>query len=134
MTGSPRPLSPIEGGACPVVELARSASRKRFALIWAVLILPALSSGCAPETKIEASPDCIGRINKAALQAMKRTRPLGQMTIFGPPTSFGPHLLRVEVRVFGGRTELYAVDVTIDSACNILGASTRLEASDWDLR
>jgi hypothetical protein len=109
-------------------------SWRRLALTWTVLTLAAFSSGCAPETKIEASPDCVARVNKAALQAMNRTRPLGQMTIFGPPTSFGPHLLRVEVRVFGGRTELYAVDVTIDNACNILGASTRLEASDWDLK
>jgi hypothetical protein len=113
---------------------ARFSQCKRPALISLALTIAAFSSGCVPETKIETNPDCVARVNKAALQAMKRTRPLGQMTIFGPPTSFGPHLLRVEVRVFGGRTELYAVDVTIDNACNILGASTRLEASDWDLR
>jgi hypothetical protein len=87
-----------------------------------------------PETKIETNPDCVARVNKVALQAMNRTRPLGQMTIFGPPTSFGPHLMRVEIRVFGGRTELYAVDVTIDNACNILGASTRLETNEWPSR
>jgi hypothetical protein len=115
-------------------EHAISAQCKRLALVSTVLALAALGSGCVPETKIETNPDCVARVNKAALQAMNRTNPLGQMTIFGPPTAFGPHLLRVEVRVFGGRTELYGVDVTIDNACNILGASTRLEASDWDLR
>ena len=116
------------------LERATSAQRKRPALISIVLTLAAFSSGCVPETKTETNPDCVARVNKAALQAMKRTRPLGQMQIFGPPTSFGPHLLRVEVRVFGGRTEIYAVDVTIDNACNILGASTRLETNDWHLR
>jgi hypothetical protein len=136
MTGSsPHPsLSPRERGEPTFVERAGSAQHKRFALISTALTLAAFSSGCVRETKIEASSDCVGRVNKAALQAMNRTRPLGQMTIFGSPTSFGPHLLRVEVRVFGGRTELYAVDVTIDNACAILGASTRLEASDWDLK
>jgi hypothetical protein len=136
MTGSPRllALSSKEQGECPFAHRARLARRSRLALISTVLTLAVCSSGCAPETKIEASPDCITRVNKAALQAMNRTRPLGQMTIFGPPTSFGPHLLRVEVRVFGGRTELYAVDVMIDNSCAILGASTRLEASDWDLK
>jgi hypothetical protein len=130
MTDSPHP----DRGEPPIAERARSGQRKRLALIATVLNIAAFSSGCMPETKIEAGPDCTARVNKAALQAMNRTRPLGQMTIFGPPTAFGPHLLRVEVRVFGGRTELYAVDVTIDNACNVLGASTRLEASDWDLK
>ncbi len=62
---------------------------------------------------------------------MKRTRPLGQIQISSLPTAFGPHLLRVEVGVYGARTEMYAVDVTIDGACNILGASTRLETNEW---
>jgi hypothetical protein len=131
MTDSPHPA---DRGAPPFVERAGSGQCKRLALISTVLTLAAFNSGCVPETKIEANPDCVARVNKAALQAMNRTRPLGQMTIFGPPTSFGPHLLRVEIRVFGGRTELYAVDVTIDNACTVLGASTRLESSDWDLR
>jgi hypothetical protein len=111
-----------------------STRRKRLALISTVLTLAAFSSACVPETKTEASPDCVARINKAALQAMNRTRPLGQIQISSLPAAFGPHLLRVEVRVFGGRTEIYAVDVTIDNACNILGASTRLETNEWNLR
>jgi hypothetical protein len=111
-----------------------STRRKRLALISTVLTLAAFSSACVPETKTEASPDCVARINKAALQAMKRTRPLGQIQISSLPAAFVPHLLRVEVLVFGGRTEIYAVDVTIDNACNILGASTRLETNEWNLR
>jgi hypothetical protein len=110
-------------------ERARTGPRKRSALISAALTLSALSSACEPE--VRTSPDCVAKVNKAALQAMKRTRPLGQMQIFGSPTSFGPHLQRVEVGVYGARTEMYAVDVTIDNACNILGASTRLETNVW---
>ena len=136
MTGSAHPQSSSvsEGRKARFAERVGSKQRKRLALISTVLTLAALSSGCAPETKIETNPDCVAKVNKAALQAMNRTRPLGQMTIFGLPASFGPHLLRVEVRVFGGRTELYAVDVTIDNACNILGVSTRLETNYWNLR
>jgi hypothetical protein len=28
---------------------------------------------------------------------------------------------------------MYAVDIKIDGACNILGASTRLETNEWNL-
>jgi hypothetical protein len=111
-------------------ERARSAQRKRLAAVAAVMTVASLSSASVAKT----APDCVARVNKAALQAMNRTNPLGQLQIFGAPTSFGPHLKRVEVRVFGGRTEIYAVDVTIDNACNILGASTRLETNEWNLR
>jgi hypothetical protein len=115
-------------------EMARTAQRKRLALISAALTVAAFSSACAPETKIETSPDCVARINKAALQAMKRTRPLGQMMIASLPAAFGPHLLRVDVGVYDAWTEMYAVDVTIDSACNILKTSTRLETNDLQIR
>ena len=77
---------------------------------------------------------CIATVNKAALQAMTRTNPLGQMQIFGDPAVFDRHLLRVTVNVFGARTEIYAVDVTIDDACHVLSASTRLESNDWPFR
>jgi hypothetical protein len=73
------------------------------------------------------APQCVARVNKAALQAMDRTSPLGQMQIFGSPAVFNPHLLRVTVSVFGARTEIYRVDVTIDDACRVLSASTDRE-------
>jgi hypothetical protein len=98
-------------------------------LTFVVLAFFAASFNFAAVAK--SGPDCVSRLNRTALQAMNRTNPLGQMQIFGGPTSFGPHLKRVEVRVNGARTEMYAVDVTIDGACNILGASTRLETNDW---
>jgi hypothetical protein len=112
-------------------ERARAGQCKRPVLISLALVVAAVTSACVPETKTEASPDCVARVNKAALQAMKRTRPLGQIQISGLPTAFGPHLLRVEVGVYGARIEMYAVDVTIDNACNILWASTRLETNEW---
>lgn len=80
------------------------------------------------------APACVARVNTAALRAMNRTNPLGQMQIYGPPTVFNPHLLRVEVNVIGARTEIYAVDLAIDDACNVLSASTRLESNEWPVR
>jgi hypothetical protein len=115
-------------------ERARTAQCKRAVLIPTALILAAFTTACVPEPGTQIGPDCVARINQAALQAMKRTGPLGQLQIFGSPTSFGPNLKRVEVRVFGGRTDIYAVDVTIDNACDILGVSTRLETNYWNLR
>jgi hypothetical protein len=138
-----RKARPDEGKGCrasppqPVLrarERPRAGPRKRLAFVSTVLTLAAFSSGCVPEPGTQIAPDCVARVNKAALQAMKRTGPLGQMQIFGAPTSFGPYLKRVEVRVFGGRTDIYAVDVTINNACNILGVSTRLETNYWNLR
>ena len=129
-----RPPSLREWGERPFVERTRSAQRKCLALISTVLTLAAFSSGCVPETKIETNPDCVAGLNKAALQAVNRTNPLGQMQIFGGPTSFSPYLKRIEIRVNGARTEVYAVDLTIDGSCNVRGASTRLETSDWNLR
>jgi hypothetical protein len=96
-------------------------------LVSAVLTVAAVGS----TSVAEPSPQCLARLNKAALEAMNRTKPLGQMVISSPPTTFGPHLIRVEVGVYGARTEMYAVDVKIDGACNVLGASTRLETNEW---
>ncbi len=115
-------------------EPARAGRWKRLALFSTALTLAAFNSACAPEPGSQIAPDCVAKVNKAALQAVLRTGPLGQMQIFGAPTSFGPFLKRVEVRVFGGRTDIYAVDVTIDNACNVLGVSTRLETNYWNLR
>jgi hypothetical protein len=78
-------------------------------------------------TAATIAPACIARVNKAALEAMNRTSPLGQMQIYGAPAVFNPHLLRVTVNVFGARTEIYSVDVEIDDACRVLSVSTRLE-------
>ncbi len=62
---------------------------------------------------------------------MNRTQVQGQFQIVGPPTVFNPNLLRVEVNAIAARTEIYAVDLTIDGACNVLSATTRMESNEW---
>ncbi len=123
MTGSPHP-QPLSSRR---VENARPAQRRRLPLIAAALTIGSFSSASMAKT----APNCVAKLNKAALQALNRTNPLGQMQISGSPISFGPYLKRVEIGVYGARTEMYAVDVTIDGACNVLEASTRLETNEW---
>jgi hypothetical protein len=105
-------------------------SAPAIATVAVAILVAAFSSPSAART----ASDCVARLNKAALQAMNRTNPLGQMQISGSPISFGPHLKRVEVGVYGARAEMYAVDIKIDDGCNILGASTRLETNEWPNR
>ena len=112
----------------------RSGPALRLAAVLTGLVA-AQGAGAFPfPASVKVAPECIARVNAAALQAMNRTGPLGQMQIFGDPAVFDPHLLRVTVRVFGARTEIYAVDLTIDDACRVLSASTRLETNDWPYR
>ena len=105
----------------------RMTEGRGVTLVAAVLIVAAFS--CASASQI--APDCAAKLNKAALRAMQQTKPLGQVQISSSPISFGPQLKRIEVGVYGARTEMYAVDLTIDGACNVLGASTRLETNEW---
>ncbi len=83
--------------------------------------------GCAAvETKAETTQACADRVNKAALRAMGQTGPLSQMQLTSLPFAFSPDLTRVEVRVGG---QIYAVDVMVDKACNVVGATTRLDTN-----
>jgi len=102
-------------------------------LIGAAVATPSADAfGFAPAVRL--APDCVARVNQAALTAMARTNPIGQTMVVGDPVVFDPRLLRVTVRVFGPRTEIYAVDVAIDHVCRVLSASTRLETNDWPSR
>ena len=65
-------------------------------------------------------------VDRAALQAVDKTLPIGQTMVLGQPVAVRPGVLRLEVEVFGPETLVYEVDATIDSACNVLAASTRL--------
>ena len=65
--------------------------------------------------------DCKAILDQAALRAVGRTGPLGQMQIYGDPVAFGPNLRRVEVHGFGSD---YNVDLTIDGSCNVLSVTT----------
>ena len=104
-----------------------------IALAAAALAPPAAGAFTFPGT-VKLAPECVSRVNRAALEAMNRTSPLGQMQIFGDPAVFDPHLVRVTVNVYGARTEIYAVDLVIDDACRVISASTRLESNDWPYR
>lgn len=83
------------------------------------------SSATLAATRI--SDICVNAVDRAALQAVARTLPIGQTTVYGRPFMAEPSVLRTEVEVFGPQTLLYEVDVTIDGACDVLAASTRLE-------
>jgi hypothetical protein len=65
---------------------------------------------------------CNAILNAAALTAMGQIGPLGQMQIFGDPTSFSPTEKRVEVDVPGGGQ--FVVDLTIDANCHVLSVTT----------
>ena len=97
-------------------------------------IVAATAGALAFPNAVRVGPACVARVNKAALQAMNRTNPIGQIMVVGDPTVLDPRVLRITVRVFGPRTEFYAVDVTIDDACNVTSATTRLETNDWPSR
>ena len=112
---------------------ARGAALGLLNLIAVAVAVPSASAFDFPGAA-KLAPECATRVDKAALQVMKRTLPLGQMQIYGPPATFDPRHLRVTVDVFGARTEIYAVDLSIDDACNVVSASTRLESSEWPLR
>ena len=94
----------------------------------------ATASALALPNPTPVSPACVARVNAAALVAMNRTNPIGQVTVFGNPVVWDPHVLRVSARVFGARTEIYSVDLRIDAACNVLSASTLLESNPWCCR
>ena len=125
--GVPLPLPP-QGGRGPGLRMA-SAVRTLTFVVACAAVAPALAFDFPIAAKL--APACVARVDKAALKAMNGAQPLGQMQIYGAPAVFDPHLLRVEVNVFGARTEIYAVDLTIDDACNVIAASTRLESNDW---
>ena len=122
------------GGVSPPQAGGTGALRRTLTVAVAVLAAPAAVMAFPWPSPAKVSPECVKRVNQAALQAMNRTNPLGQMQIYGDPAVFDRRLLRVTVNVYGARTEIYAVDLTIDDACNVLSASTRLESNDWPYR
>ena len=73
----------------------------------------------------------IASLSNSGPAGVNRTSPLGQMQISGSPISFGPCLSASRSTSSELRTEIYAVDVTIDGACHVLAASTHLESNEW---
>jgi hypothetical protein len=87
---------------------------------------PVAASEVAVVDGAEKPADCVASVDAAALKAMERTGPLGQIYIHGDPVSLGPNHLRVEVGEFPGGE--YEVDVNIGPNCRVLSASTREES------
>jgi hypothetical protein len=90
--------------------------------------LPVAASKMAVADGAKRPIDCVSSIDAAALKAMERTGPLGQIYIHGDPVRLGPNHLRVEVGEFPGGE--YEVDVNIDANCRVFSASTREESPD----
>jgi hypothetical protein len=92
-------------------------------------VVAILSAGLfAPASFARMNGNCAKIVDAAALRAVERIPVIGQTTAFGSPFAIEPDVLRVEVDVFGPQTQIYAVDVTVDSECNVLATSTRLES------
>jgi hypothetical protein len=83
---------------------------------------------CSSASCASISDGCTKIVDRAALQAVERTLPIGQTMVLGRPFAVEPGVLRLEVEVFGPETLVYEVDTTIDSSCRVLEASTRLES------
>jgi hypothetical protein len=89
---------------------------------------------CASPGMAQMSERCAGIVTQASVRAVGRTPVIGQTIALGRPFAIEPGVLRAEVEVFGPQTQLYEVDVTIDSACRVLAATTRLESQSEFLR
>ena len=96
--------------------------------IWALILAASLAAGCSGPAPAAPVESCAAVVAHAGLEAIERTRPIGQTHVFGSPFAFTPSLQRVEVDVAGPQTLIYDVDVTIDPACRVLGTSARLES------
>jgi hypothetical protein len=81
-----------------------------------------------PASFASAGAACDATADRAALEAVNKIPVIGQTTVLGSPFAIDRGILRIEVDVFGPQSQVYAVDVTIDSACRVLAASTRLES------
>jgi hypothetical protein len=111
-----------QGGAAkrrPFFHVILSASAFSSVLLGAVFISASFAS---------ASAACDATVNRAALQAVNKIPVIGQTTVLGQPFTIDPGVLRVEVDVFGPQSQVYDVDIRIDSDCRVLAATTRLDS------
>jgi|SRR5271170_2906268 hypothetical protein len=110
-------------------ETARAGAAKRLPLFVAILSAATFSSALSA-----ASAACDATVDRAALQAVNKIPMIGQTSVLGQPFTIDRGVLRAEVDVFGPQSQVYAVDVTIDSACRVLPTSTRLESESESTR
>ena len=111
-------------GAPPQREGTRGAPKRPplFVAVFGAAALWSVSSGAS------AGAACDATVDRAALQAVNKIPVIGQTSVLGRPFTIDGRILRVEVDVFGPQSQVYAVDVTIDSMCRVLALSTRLES------
>ena len=102
-------------------ETARAGAVKRLPLFVAILSAATFSSALSA-----ASAACDATVDRAALQAVNKIPVIGQTSVLGTPFTIDRGVLRVEVDVFGPQSQVYDIDVTIDSS--VLATSTRLES------
>jgi hypothetical protein len=123
MTGETMAPEAARARRSPQEGKGRGGAAKRlplFVAIWtAAAFSPVLSA---------ASAACDATVDRAALQAVNKIPVIGQTSVLGTPFTIDRGVLRVEVDVFGPQSQVYEVDVTIDSACRVLATSTRLES------
>lgn len=100
------------------------------AFVWAA----SFAAGCIAPAVAAPADRCAAVVAQAGLDAIERTRPIGQTHVFGSPFAFTPSLQRVEVDVAGPQTLIYEVDVTIDASCKVLATSARLESGSSLMR
>lgn len=91
-----------------------------------LLSAASLAAGVSTAAPAALAEGCAGIVARAGLEAVEQSRPIGQTHVSAAPFAFSPSLQRVEVTVAGAQTLIYDVDVTIDPACKVLGASARL--------
>jgi hypothetical protein len=104
-------------------ETARAGAAKRTPVIVSILSVAAFSA-----VSSGATTACDATVDRAALQAVNKIPVIGQTSVLGTPFTIDRGVLRVEVDVFGPQSQVYAVDVTIDSARRVLATSTRLDS------
>jgi hypothetical protein len=107
----------------PQGRRGRAGAAKRLPLFVAILSAATFRSALSA-----ASAACDAAVDRAALQAVNKIPVIGQTSVLGQPFTIDRGVLRAEVDVFGPQNQVYAVDVTIDSACRMLPTSTRLES------
>jgi len=77
------------------------------------------------------SDACVAAVNRAAQQAVAKTPWIGQAMAVGSPFAIRPGVLRASVSLFGPQSAIFAVDVAIDAACDVLSTTVLLESNPW---
>jgi hypothetical protein len=104
--------------------------RSLFGAIWSAAAFSSVLIGALfiSASFASASAACDATVNRAAWQAVNKIPVIGQTSVLGQPFTIDRGVLRVKVDVFGPQSQVYDVDVKIDSDCRVLAATTRLDS------